>query len=347
MRHRPIDPYQAGWVSIDDKLADASADELEGPIPAAIRQALRDDVAPDFDPGREREALEAAADTTGQDSEVELVVGAYVVVFRPPGGDVAMFFRRRDPVERLTRSTFTAKLFGDRLTSLDDVFIFDSGFDLVLFRERVLIKSSTAFEALFLSDATRRAGARRAVEVLQGRIRVANAAALDAVIGSDLRFTTRLRAVERRGLLAQLDIAALRRTSARFGIEHRMLRGDELLFIPNWRFKWLAALEDSLVESPGTGRLSIARIRDDWRRRLVTCVSRDAAGDVAGLEGTWGRIDATQAIRRLHSGAETYFSDLAIGRGEWDYVGVAPEARLVLQVADDPEDRSGSVASCS
>ena len=64
---------------------------------------------------------------------------------------------------------------------MEDVFIFDSGFDLIAWGDRALIKNSTAFEAMFLNATVRLEGARRAASALARRITVVNAAELDEV----------------------------------------------------------------------------------------------------------------------------------------------------------------------
>lgn len=359
VRNRAVEEYEAGWINIDDKLADADASELSGPVLPAVRAALRGEVAHDFDAAgeradaeradAEREAQAAESEAAGGEApaqDAEAVVGGYAVVARRGSDEPAIFFRRRDPVERLTRNQFTARLLGTRLTTIEDVFIFEAGFDLVAWGDRALIKNAAAFEALFLNDTVRREGARKAAGELKRRVAVANPTALDDAIRDDIRFAGRLRAIERRGVLERLDLAAVERATKRFNIENRMLRNGQLVFVPRLRFVWLSAIEDSLVESSGTGALSVARIRSEWRRREVSCIERDGDGNVTALVGDWGRTEASDAFRRLRAGSETYYKDLPDGRAEIDLDEEQKPARLVAQVGEDPRDRLSDIPAC-
>lgn len=339
LRNHPPVPYEPGWVGLDREVAEGDEALLEGGVMPAIRDALGSDPGADF-------AVQARPEAEDEASLEAMVVGGYAVVVRHPDYPSAIFIRRRDPVEHLGRNRFTGLLDGNRLNKADRVFIFDSSYDIAIFDGQVLIRSHEAFEALFSNVTVRREGARQAVTALATRMRIANLADLDRVIVDDTRFAGRLRAIDRRGQIARLDPAAVRRTTERFVIDHRMLRGDELVFVPNWRWTWLSVLEDSLVESPGTQALSVARVKNEWRRRQVTCATRDARGELAELGGEFGRVGADAAMRHLRNGWATYFVESPDGRAEIDVTEIANVRRLVARVVDDETDRLADLADC-
>jgi len=339
LRSHPPVPYEHGWVGLDQEVAEGDEALLEGGVMPVIRDVLRRNPGTDFAvPPRPKTEHEADLD--------ELVVGGYAVVVRHRNYPSATFIRRRDPVEHLGRNRFTGLLDGDLLNKADRVFIFDSSYDIAIFDGQVLIRSHEAFEALFSNVTVRREGARQAVTTLATRMRIANPADLDRVIADDTRFAGRLRAIDRRGQLARLDPVAVRRTTERFGIDHRMLRGDDLVFVPAWRWHWLSVLEDSLVESPGTQTLYSARVKRDWRRYEVTCVTRDARGEVAELGGDFGLVSADVAMRHLRNGSATYFAERPDGRAEIDVAEVDGVRRLVARVVDDETDRLADLPAC-
>ena len=96
VRTHPVEDYEAGWVSIDERLADASIDELAGPILPTVVQTTRRNTAPDFDAELERRAQE-------EDIDRDHPIGAYVVLARPAREPTAMFLSpprsRRAPHE--------------------------------------------------------------------------------------------------------------------------------------------------------------------------------------------------------------------------------------------------------
>lgn len=339
LRSHPPVQYEPGWVGLDQEVAEGDDALLEGGVMPAIRDALGRNPGTDF-------AVPARPETDDEAELEELVVGGYVIVVRHRDYPTAYFIRRRDPVEHVGRNRFTGLLDGNRLNKADRVFIFDSSYDIAIFDGQVLIRNHEAFEALFSNVTVRRDGARQAVATLVTRMRIANPADLDTVIADDTRFAGRLRAIDRRGQLARLDPAAVRVTTQRFGIDHRMLRGDELLFVPAWRWHWLSVLEDSLVESPGTQALYSARIKREWCRYQVTCVTRNAHGEVAELGGDFGRVSADTAMRQLRNGSATYFVECPDGRAEIDAIEVDRVRRLVARVVDDETDRLADLPPC-
>jgi hypothetical protein len=336
---RELEAHEAGWVSIDEAVGVADVEILEGPVRPAVLAALGNEPAGDL-PVLPRPETDDDADAEDRS------VGAYTIVIRR-GTDRALIFRRRDPVERPSRNRFTAVLDGDRLSKTERTYIFDGGADVIEYDNRVAIVNSRAFEELFSNEALRREGARRAVDVLAAQVPLANRDALDEVLEADSRFAGRLRALDRRGQLAALDMTALERATERFGIRERLIQNDGLVFVRPWRFIWLSVLEDSLVESSGTARPYLARIKAEWVRREVRCVEVDATGSPAALVGDWGRVSVDNAIQELRYVSATYYADLPDTRVELEVSRDDGPARLVARTADGQSDRFAELPHCS
>lgn len=318
---RVVRDYYPGWVSIDDELAEAPAEELEGPLLDEVRRSLEADYAADF--------------LVTDEEDVETSIGAYALVIsngaRP--ADTTIIVRQRNPVEKLGQGRFTARWSGEQLDKVESVFVFDAGVDLVVWRNVALIRSARVLEALFVGEEIRREGARRAIETLNGRIPLSNRPELEATIEVDSVFAARFRNVERRGLLAALDLDALRRSSEKFGLATRMLRDENLVFLAKrgWRFHWLAALEDSLVESAGSGALYNAQVKRVWVRRAVegSIVARDGSIELLCGPG-WGPLTIDEVLKQLESGNATYYLEADGHRAELDAVPGAGGLELAL-----------------
>lgn len=336
---RVVRDYYPGWVSIDDELAEAPAEELDGPLLEEVRRSVAADYAADF--------LVTDAE------DVETSIGAYALVIsngaRPT--DTAIIVRQRNPVEKLGQGRFTARWSGEQLDKVESVFVFDAGADIVVWRDVALIRSARVLEALFVGEEIRREGARRAIETLNGRIPLSNRPDLEATIEADSVFAARFRNIERRGLLAALDLDALRRSSEKFGLATRMLRDEGLVFLSKrgWRFHWLAALEDSLVESAGSGALYNAQVKRVWVRRAVEGSTVAGGGSIELLCGPhWGPLAVEEVVKQLESGNATYYIDADGHRAELDAVP-GPDG-LELALLGPPEvtfQHLGVLPSCS
>lgn len=308
---RVVRDYYPGWVSIDQELAETPVEALEGPLLEEVRRSVGADYAGDF--------------LVTDSEDVDTYIGAYALVIsngaRPD--DTAIIVRQRNPVEKLGQGRFTAVWSGEQLDKADDVFVFDAGVDIVVWRGVALIRSARVLEALFVGEEIRREGARRAVETLNGRIPLSNRPELEATIEADSVFAARFRNIERRGLLAALDLDALRRSSEKFGLASRMLRDDGLVFLGRrgWRFHWLAALEDSLVESAGSGALYNAQVKRAWVRRAVKGSSTAADGTLEVLCGPgWGPLAVAELLHQLEAGNATYYFESDDHRAELDAI---------------------------
>ncbi len=318
---RVVREYYPGWVSIDDELAEAPVEDLEGPLLEEIRRSVGGEYAADF--------------LVTENEDVDTSIGAYALVIsngaRP--GDTAVSVRQRNPVEKLGQGRFTARWSGEQLDKVESVFVFDAGVDIVVWRGAALIRSARVLEALFVGEEIRMEGARRAVEALNGRITLRNRPELETTIEADSVFAARFRNIERRGLLATMDLEALRRSSEKFGLARRMLRDDGLVFLAKrgWRFHWLAALEDSLVESAGSGALYNAQVKRSWVRRAVEGSITTADGTLEMLCGPdWGPLAVTELLQQLEAGNATYYVELDGQRAELDALAGAGGLELAL-----------------
>lgn len=289
------EPYDPSFVPDEGVVATAGAQVLDGsPLLAAIDAAL---AANDVRLPRPGERAEGG-------------VHGYAVIFTPPSAGRIVAFRRLDPVERLGRGRITAFLLEHRLTDAEVTLGFDSGVDVLLSEETALIRHLAALEALFFPAAVRAEAAVRVVDALSKRINIGNLADLIGVAQSDSVFGGRLRRLAKSDALATVTIAAVRKSLTEFGWRHRFLVGNELRFDPTGRWRWpfLAALEDGLTESVGSGRLYRANSQRHWPRRMVTAVGRGHGGTIVNLCGDdWGPVGVEDAVDHINNIVASYF----------------------------------------
>jgi hypothetical protein len=242
----------------------------------------------------------------------------------PDGRDRAILVRRRDPVERLDRGRITAMWSEHKLTFAEGVVGFDSAVDVLIWRDATIIHSLAAFEALFFPFTVRADAAEKVARDIDARIGIRNVDQLVDVARKDSIFAGRLRRLARSDAFAEVSVSRIRGSLRRFGWQHRFLEGDRLRFDPSshWRWPFLAALEDGLVESPGSGRLYRSNSQRHWPRRCVTSVRRDAGGTVVEICGDrWGRLPVSGAVDQIENAIASYFV------GTWeDAVEVLPGA---------------------
>lgn len=224
--------------------------------------------------------------------------------------DDAFLIRRRDPGVQLRRKGYiSAVLSGTELSEARDVVTFDDGVDVVLWRGQVLIRNIAAFEALFYPPETRARLAAEVAERLKAKVPFANHGALLAVAREDSVFAARLRRLAKSEAFADLELNRLRPSLVRFGLDTRFISGNTLVFPsdPYWRWAFLHALEDGLVESPGSGRLYASTSHRTWRRFQVTGVQRVGGGDIGICGPGWGPVPEEDAAKQLVRAQATYF----------------------------------------
>jgi hypothetical protein len=301
--------YVAGWVPEENEFAIADQRVAAGPLLDAIRAGRL--------PDRVRlPGLPDAAEPRPR--------GYAVVVSDPTVGDddeTAFLIRRRDPLEHLDRGRITALWSETKLTRAEGVVGFDSGVDVVIWRRTVLIRSLAAFEALFFPPAIRADAAEAVVRSLDERIKVRNVDVLVATARRDSIFAGRLRRLGTSEVFSEASLPRIRASLKRFGIERRFIRGDTLEFIEahRWRYLFLAALEDALTVSPGSGRHVVATSQRTWDRRAVTGVMIED-DHVVTLCGNGWTATASEATSAIESGRSTFF----VRQGE-DELEVLPD----------------------
>ncbi len=288
--------YTPSYMPDEGEVVRATTQVLEGsPLPQAIdRGALPD-----------RVRLPAIRETA-----THAGVHGYAVIFAPQAGERIIAARRLDPVEQLGRGRITAFVYENRLTDADHVLAFDSGIDALLSGQDVLIRHLAAFEALFFPSATRAALAEEVVLDLGTRIRIQNINDLVEVAKSDSIFGGRLRRMASSEALSTATIARIQVSLRAFGWEHRFLAGDQLRFdtSPHWRWPFLAALEDGLTQSPGSGQLYRANSQRPWPRWQVSAVVRHPSGVVTHIFGPGcALVGVAEASDQINNARASFF----------------------------------------
>ncbi|HLX33812.1 MAG TPA: hypothetical protein VKR30_01070 [Candidatus Limnocylindrales bacterium] len=339
-RRNRLEPYDEGWAPQPGEMAVASVDQIQSALFAAIDEGLRPER---LGPLRQSEAVPPSS------GELEPVRG-YAAVVTSPLGEVRIF-RRRDPVERLEKGRLSTILDGTRLERVEHVVAFDSGIDVVLWNNQLLIHGLGGFEALFFPRAARTAVALRFVEQLESRIHVSNVDGLRKTAEDDAVFANRLRRLERSRLMKEGDQSRLmeemRRAIKRFGLSWLFLdAGGELAFpaTPRWRWPFLAVLEDGLVQSAGSDRLYQSESKRAWDRRLVTGVVRDGDRIVALCGPGWRPLLVSAARHAWRNATTTFFVDAA--DGQFEIVGDDPDGRELRVVGPVDRDVLGELPEC-
>lgn len=305
------DQYIEGWVPEEGQFASAGRDVLTG-------SRLLEAIDRGLEPGRVR--LPQLGDP-----DIPRARG-YALVLAEEGSDDETeriyLVRRRDPVEHFDRGHITALWSETRLTLAHGVVGFDSGIDVAVWRDKVVIRSLPAFEALFFPRAVRTEAAVRAVNELNGRLPIENLDLLLETAREDSLFAARLRRLSRQPRFGELSLADLRPSLRRFGLEARFISGGQLTFDRArwWRWPFLAALEDGLVESPGSRHLYQSTSQRRWERRHVTAGVR-TEGTLTALCGEgWGPTLLAEVGAEIDRAKATYF----VGTPD-DPVEVMPE----------------------
>lgn len=297
------EPYEVGWVPTEGELAVAGLDVIE---PSPLLDAVEDGLAPERAglpaPGPDEEGAPGLRPARG-----------YAVVFGDPAApdDFAYLLRRQDPVSRLTRNRIVAAVSATRLTETERILTFDSGIDVVVWRQRVVIRSVSAFEALFFPAAVRRDVAERVARALDARISVRNVDLLVETARGDSVFASRLRRLERSERLATTSSGQLLRSATEFGLHRQLMPDGQLQFRSegNWRWRFLEVLEDAFLASPGSGRQYRSGSQKTWVHRRVDAVQH-VNGEVRWLCGEgWGRITVDAVSVQLRRVQAAYYVD--------------------------------------
>ncbi len=319
--------YVEGWVPEQGQFATAGMEILEG---SRLKQAIDEGLSP----GRVR------MPELGQTGLPH--ARGYALVLARAGNTLpseqVYLIRRLDPIQHLERGRVTALWSETRLSLARAVVAFDSSVDVAVWRDSVVIRSLSALEALFFPGSVHAEAAKRAVTELNTRIPIRNLDLLIKTAAEDSIFAGRLRRLARSPRYAQIDVADLRSSLRRFGLAHRFLDGDELVFERSrrWRWPFLALLEDGLVESPGSGRLYQSNSQRVWERHQVTGIRKidDVVTALCGVD--WGPFASAIIANEIEEAIATYH----VGSEE-DPIEVLPElVNDVVVLVARAEDRT-------
>ncbi|HJP89059.1 MAG TPA: hypothetical protein VJ850_08500 [Candidatus Limnocylindrales bacterium] len=330
------DPYEEGWVPEEGQFAVAQREVLDGSrLIEAINRGL--------EPGRVHQPQVGDPDLPRS--------RGYALLLTPRDNEDPSeriyLVRRRDPVQHLDRGRLTAFWSQSRLTLAHAVVGFDAQIDVAVWRDTVLIRSLAAFEALFFPQAVRADAAEDAVNKLNARLPISNLDVLVATARDDSLFAARLRRLARRPRFKELTLDAVRPGLRRFGLEHRFVTGGELVFdrARRWRWPFLAALEDGLVESPASGNLYQSTSQRQWQRRRVTGAIRENGVITALCGDGWGPTVLSDVATEIENALATYHTGT---RDEPIEVipSVAGDVLSLTATAADGSDSLSSLPDC-
>lgn len=185
--------------------------------------------------------------------QLDLSIQFYAVVL---GDDSRVILVRRTDPKIAYRGGRWLAIAGEQLTKIDEpAFSFAPGFDFVLSPAWAVILNQASFERLFreigLIDKHVQGWVRGITDHLT--MEPASEAELLRVAHEDSRTWRRLREIRRRGHLAQVDLAEVRKYAKRVGLDPAtVVRDDELVFDPAERFSFLHLLNEDLYRGPLT-----------------------------------------------------------------------------------------------
>ena len=186
-------------------------------------------------------------------AELDLSIQLYAVVVG--NAKRAVFVRRVDPQIRHRAGGFLA-VAENQLRRLEQpAFSFSPGFDLVVTDEWALVLNQQAFERLFRDIGLVERHVAEWVEGITDHLPMADAsvAALKDVALRDSRTWRKLREIRRRGHLADVDLADVRRYAKKMGLDpKKVVQGNQLVFDASERFSFLHLLNEDLYKGPLT-----------------------------------------------------------------------------------------------
>jgi hypothetical protein len=306
-------PYDENTLLAEHEVATSDIEVVDEQLVATLQAAAEDRPRPDAAP------------------EPQLIrVYALVSV----GGDRGMFIRRQNPVRHLRRNVVTRLLLGSRLAEAPPIFVYDGQFDLVVWRDAVLITRDTALDSVFLTEELRERQTREAANALAGSLRPGDAAALDAALAADRPFATKLRKIHRAGHFDRVDPGGWEPTIRDFELGLRV--EDGRLALPdrrNGRWILLSLIEDGFVRGAATGAKYRSNSQRVWERRRVTAVGVENSRVLSlSGRGPWSPRSDAEAIEDIHGRRAEYVVE---ADGELHVVYVAPDEDGELLVAGE------------
>jgi hypothetical protein len=186
-------------------------------------------------------------------AELDLSIQLYAVVVGT--AKRAVFVRRVDPQIRPRGGGFFA-VGKNRLRRLEQpAFSFTPGFDLILTDDWALVLNQGSFERLFRDIGLVERHVAEWVEGITDHLPMADASVTDLrdVALRDSRTWRKLREIRRRGHLASVDLADVRRYAKKMGLDpSKVVQGNQLIFEPSERFSFLHLLNEDLYKGPLT-----------------------------------------------------------------------------------------------
>ncbi|MDX6287692.1 MAG: hypothetical protein QOG53_3177 [Frankiales bacterium] len=185
--------------------------------------------------------------------DLDLSIQLYAVVAgRRPR---AVFVRRVDPQIKYKAGGFLA-IAGQQLRMLEEpAFSFSPGFDLILTADWALVLNQNAFERLFRDIGLIDAHVAEWITGITDHLPMSQAsqAELRQVALRDSRIWRKLREIRRRGHLANVDLADVRKYARKVGMDPQtVVQNNELVFDPDDRFSFLHLLNEDLYKGPLT-----------------------------------------------------------------------------------------------
>jgi hypothetical protein len=175
----------------------------------------------------------------------------------------------------------------------------DGEFDLVVWRDTVLVTRDTSLDAVFLTAELRERQTQEAATALAGALRPEDSTALQGALAADGPFAAKLPKVHRAGHFDRVDPAAWQPTIDDF--EPGLRVEDGRLALPSQRRgRWhlLYLIEDGFVRGAATGAKYRSNSQRVWARRRVTSAGVDD-GRVTSLAGAgvWSPRSAERRSR--------------------------------------------------
>ncbi|GAA2007278.1 hypothetical protein [Microbacterium ulmi] len=239
------------------RIADGTATEY-----SALAELERDEyfLLEDAQSLAELAELRAVVDDIGDvapvsPSELDGSIGFYAVGLGDGEGRIA-FVRRTDP--RLAAKPGRLLAIGrDRLESISEpLFAFSEEFDLVIARGWAVVFSQTAFERLARETGIVERHVSTWISGIMAHLRMDadSEQRLRETALRDSRTWRRLRDIQRRGHLANVDLGQVEKYAGSVGLEPSdVVRDGALRFDPDQRFGFLHLLSEDLYTGPLTG----------------------------------------------------------------------------------------------
>lgn len=325
-RNRRPEPYRIDWTPPEDELPITPVRDRT--LLSALDEALGDrvtDVPMPTNPGER----------------------AGIALVAVQGGQSAYLIQRRPPLQVAGNRRILARLVGNQLSALDEVFIYNGGVDLAVWGSQVAIASLNAYEDLFFSRSQRWGETEVALRALQDRVPLAQPELIADLARRDSRFARSIRRAVAGGVLDQLDADKVRANAAEWGLEGVRVRRERIEVDDSRGARWqfLRLLGDDYLISGATGRRYEVNSKRPWPRRAVERVTV-TDGVVTAVSGRpWGSATAGEVLTDLAAKERLYYiihEDLGVllvtpaaGDDGGEVLWAGPDENLLLSLPTD------------